>query len=1045
MRSLSLKAIGTLCFISIVLCAGIFPAAAAAPFALISPTNNWKYNDQSIQLPGDWFTTGYSETTWSNGLAALGFRARNNPNLSLPPPNVINTLLNAKTPTNAALNIMTFYFRTHFTFTNNPGGMTLTASNLIDDGAIFYLNGRELTRVAMPAGPVFWETTATRGDDIGTSREPTVNTHGYDVFTIPVDALVQGDNVAAVEVHQVTTGSTDMGFQMELWAQYPTPTQLIITNQPQDITVLEGQPVSLSAGVSGDGGHYQWYKGTSPVPGAISDTYNLYSPSTNDSGSYYLVVTNAVNSVTSRTAQVSVLIDTYGPTLSDADGSSSLTNVLVLFSEPVLLSTATNLANYKVTNTLGGTLPVASVAYLNPTNVMLTTSDSRTPNNNYLLFVTGVRDTSPRTNLIAANSFYPIINLATNIIKLDGLGWRYYDPYAPFDEPNLGTAWREIDYTEVGAWGDGAGIFYSGIDSGTIPGCCGTQLGETPDVITYFRYDLSNYQFSPGSNTLFLTHIIDDGAVIYLSGNEILRVNMAAGNVTYTTRASTTVANAPRVGPIPVTAAFLPGKNVLAVELHQSAPSDADKAFALRLDANVRSVAVGPVLIAAGPSDVTVLEGQSATFEVVQVGGSTFQWQLNNANISGANGGAYTTPLATMGMNNAQYRVIVNGSVTSTNARLHVLSDTIAPILLAAHADVNSILVTFSENMGAASANNVANYKVTNSLGQIFSPTSAALNNGNSVLLSFSSLPADVYYVVVNNVRDSSSAGNLVKANSTVRAGFQGQVIDYGDTWRYDQRAIDLSAQGWTARTYNDGVWTGSGPGLLDGKAGGRTASTLPLPVGTVLNPPANNGGTYLTTTYFRKHFSSYGVGVGDITFSTVMDDGAVIYLNGTEITRTRMPAGTVAFATQANGTAVGDATIEGPSTFTVSNLLAGDNVIAVEVHQNGTASSDVTWGGNFSVSTPSAIVIDLPPPPACTNITFAAPSLKYQRASGTNLVLSWINPATNSCGSNAVFTLQQSLSFTNPASATAWSDVTTVSPYTAIGTNRSRFFRLKR
>ena len=49
---------------------------------------------------------------------------------------------------------ITYYFRTHFTFTNSLAGVTLIFSNYIDDGAVFYLNGAEIYRQNMPAGPV---------------------------------------------------------------------------------------------------------------------------------------------------------------------------------------------------------------------------------------------------------------------------------------------------------------------------------------------------------------------------------------------------------------------------------------------------------------------------------------------------------------------------------------------------------------------------------------------------------------------------------------------------------------------------------------------------------------------------------------------------------------------------------------------------------------------------------------------------------------------------------------------------------------------------
>ena len=1052
-----LKKLSSLLCLGMAVFGATFQATADGPVALLSPTNFWKYNDESVDLGTGWIATNYNDSAWSNGFSALGFRSINNTNYQLPPPNFIRTLTRVRTPTNANLSIMTFYFRTHFTFTNDPTGMTLTASNLIDDGAIFYLNGYELTRVAMPSGPVAWGTTATRGSFVGTSREPTNSTHGYDVFSVPVEALVQGDNVAAVEVHQVSPTNPTMAFQMELWANFPAPTQLTITNEPQDITIEEAKPFALVAGVSGAAARYQWYKqGSGPVPGAFASTYSVASGSTNDSGFYYLVATNLISAVTSRVARVSVMIDVNGPTLIDADGSLAPNTVLVSFSESILNTTATNVLNYQITNTLGGTLSISRAALTNATNVLITTTSNRVANNNYILIANGIRDSSPRTNLIVTNSMIPISNLGT-IISLDDSGWRGYDPYPDFpisDPADLGTAWKEVNYVEgstssngsVDVWGNGTSVFWLAQDQSSIPGPANTQLSESSAITSYFRFPLAGLHFSAGQQKVFLTYIFDDGAVLYLNGTEFFRFNMPAGAINYQTRASTQIPSPTRIGPVTLTNTFLQGTNVIAGELHQFVPIDTDKAFGFQLDAYVRSVVVGPAIITGGAFDVTVFEGQPATFTVIEVGGASFQWQQNSNNINGADSDIYVTPPAPLSLNGAKFRVTVNGaggSVTSTNATLHVLPDTNAPALLAAFASTNSILVSFSEIMATATANRVTNYLVTNSVGQVFTPTAAVLTNGTNVTLSFASLPAAAYVVVVNNVRDASVAGNFIAPNSAVKAGFRAGVIGFADLWRYNQTTNDLTSQGWTNRTYIDSGWTGSGPGLLDGKAGGRNPATLPLPVGAVLLAPTNGpGGAYLNTTYFRAHFNSYSSGTGTITFRTVLDDAGVIYLNGVELTRIRMPAGPVNYATQGTGTSVGDATVEGPFVFAVSNLLGGDNVIAVDVHQIGAGSSDVTWGGEFSVSIPSLLITNSPV--SCTNLSFALPVLRSQRVSGTNVILSWTNPVINSCGSNAVFTLQQALTLTNPPSLNGWSNVTTVSPYTAVGTNKSRFFRLK-
>ncbi len=88
------------------------------------------------------------------------------------------------------------------------------------------------------------------------------------------------------------------------------------------------------------------------------------------------------------------------------------------------------------------------------------------------------------------------------------------------------------------------------------------------------------------------------------------------------------------------------------------------------------------------------------------------------------------------------------------------------------------------------------------------------------------------------------------------------------------------------------------------------------------------------------------------ITLRHIIDDGAIFYVNGVEFHRFNMPAGPVDFMTQAN-TNVGDAVYSGPFSVTVTNVVPGENVIAVEVHQNGTASADVTFGAEFALRLP--------------------------------------------------------------------------------------------
>ena len=84
------------------------------------------------------------------------------------------------------------------------------------------------------------------------------------------------------------------------------------------------------------------------------------------------------------------------------------------------------------------------------------------------------------------------------------------------------------------------------------------------------------------------------------------------------------------------------------------------------------------------PQSQTVSAGQSVTFSVVASGTAplSYQWQRNDANISGANAASYSVTAST-GLSGSTYRVIVTnaaGSATSNRATLTVSSNPTAPV-----------------------------------------------------------------------------------------------------------------------------------------------------------------------------------------------------------------------------------------------------------------------------------------------------------------------------------------------------------------------------
>jgi hypothetical protein len=154
----------------------------------------------------------------------------------------------------------TYYFRTLFEFSGSADGLVLLFTNFIDDGAIFFLNGREVKRVRMFPGP-FTYTTFTDGCPVN-ACEATAD--APDVFRLSGDALtnlVAGTNVLAAEVHQHNAASTDVvfGSTVGLVRALASETPLRITHSNGVVCVswngagfLLQQQIQLNAGSWGD-------------------------------------------------------------------------------------------------------------------------------------------------------------------------------------------------------------------------------------------------------------------------------------------------------------------------------------------------------------------------------------------------------------------------------------------------------------------------------------------------------------------------------------------------------------------------------------------------------------------------------------------------------------------------------------------------------------------------------------------------------------------------------------------------------------------------
>jgi hypothetical protein len=118
-------------------------------------------------------------------------------------------------------------------------------------------------------------------------------------------------------------------------------------------------------------------------------------------------------------------------------------------------------------------------------------------------------------------------------------------------------------------------------------------------------------------------------------------------------------------------------------------------------------------------------------------------------------------------------------------------------------------------------------------------------------------------------------------------------------------------------------------------------------------------------TSYFTKSFSIDDPQVVSAMIGEVMfDDGFVVYLNGVEIGRAAMPAGTITASTLATSTEANNVYTSFDWSASKNLLLAGVNTIAVEVHQTGPTSSDLVFDLGLVVSTSGPPPPPPPPPP---------------------------------------------------------------------------------
>lgn len=208
---------------------------------LLNPESTWKYLAGSSAPAASWNTTGFNDASWPSGPAPLGFGDQGD----------VKTQLGYGAVTTNKYR--TYYFRNSFV-ASEPGVIaSMNAYCRLDDGMVLYINGVEAGRYNMATGSVDYNTLAS-ASGISPPRP-------WSSLSINPALLVTGQNCIAVEVHQVSSGSSDLFFDLFL-----------------NITNSHERTVHIAPGATG------WmYHNTGALP-ATNWTSAAYSDSTWSSG-----------------------------------------------------------------------------------------------------------------------------------------------------------------------------------------------------------------------------------------------------------------------------------------------------------------------------------------------------------------------------------------------------------------------------------------------------------------------------------------------------------------------------------------------------------------------------------------------------------------------------------------------------------------------------------------------------------------------------------------------------------------------------------------
>lgn len=336
-------------------------------------------------------------------------------------------------------------------------------------------------------------------------------------FSIPSVVTNDAGSYSLRVVNSISTNTT----RAALLTVLGVPVVFTDGTKPADQYAVQGRSVTFNVVVSGSAVVlYQWYNGNNPITDATNASYTIAAVTPGNAGSYHALVSNPVSSTNSRTASLTVVLDTIPPAVTNIAATSA--QIIITFSEPVDAVSATNLANYVVSG--GNTV---TNAVLNGKVVTLNLGSSLSLGTIYSLAINGVKD-------LFGNVAHETVSLVPTIV-IDG-NFSDWSNIAPiYSNPTPGND-LAADFKDIYTYNDASYYYFRvtlwhDIPANDGPGCFPRRANMFYDTDNNGDTGYLVPPAQPGFGSEFLQQsgsFYQERGGTFSSEGQVL-VNMAAG------------------------------------------------------------------------------------------------------------------------------------------------------------------------------------------------------------------------------------------------------------------------------------------------------------------------------------------------------------------------------------------------------------------------------------------------------------------------------------------------------------------------------------